>query len=126
MTAKTKAGEGARGTLKREAKSERDYYIRARARLMGLTSKAVRALNEALGSENDAVKLAAAREVLDRAFGKAAATVQHNVTTVDLTALHLEAVRALAGQSVTRPDVLDRLDNPKAAPVLDLKPVQSV
>jgi hypothetical protein len=107
------------------ADREAAYLVRARQRLLGLTSKAVKALNECLDSPNESVKLAAAKEVLDRAMGKAMANVQHNVTTLDLTSLHLEAVRALAGHGGGQAAaVLDHVQGVRPVVTLDLDAVQ--
>jgi hypothetical protein len=68
--------------------------ILALKKLEGLTDKAIKRLGELIDDRNGSVALAAAKEVLDRNFGKARQNVQVEVTST--SAMHLAALQELA------------------------------
>jgi hypothetical protein len=71
--------------------------VRVLKRVDGMTMRAVEVLGELLESATDAVRLAAAKEILDRRFGKArASTAGNGEAQSDPGAMHLEALRILA------------------------------
>jgi hypothetical protein len=89
-------------------------------RLEGLTLKAVDALEKALDDESatHSERLAAAREVFDRAIGKAkqqtAISVEHNASphlsaliSLATSAVNQEQARIIDGQAIEIPRLLD-------------------
>lgn len=64
-----------------------------------MTDEALDVLRELLASNNESIRLAAARETLDRAQGKPRQVQQINVQATDMTALHLAALRTLANST---------------------------
>lgn len=74
------------------------------AMLVDLSEPAIRTLGELMQPDRpDMVRLHAAKEVLDRVDGKPRQAATLEVKT-DLTALHLDALRALAAQA---PEIID-------------------
>lgn len=72
--------------------------------LSGLSVPAIETLGELIRPEHPApVRLAAAKEILDRVDGKPRQAATLEVKT-DLTTMHLDALRALAAQA---PDLID-------------------
>lgn len=78
--------------------ARRSYHQR-HAILEQMTDEAFDVLRELLSSNNESVRLAAARETLDRAQGKPRQVQQVNVQATDMTALHLAALRTLANNT---------------------------
>ena len=76
-------------------KNARRSYQQRAVILEQMTDEAFDVLRELLSSNNESVRLAAARETLDRAQGKPRQVQQVNVQT-DITALHLAALRTLS------------------------------
>jgi hypothetical protein len=71
--------------------------VRVLKRVDGMTMRAVEVLGELLESGTDAVRLAAAKEILDRRFGRPRASAAGNGEShSDPGAMHLEALRILA------------------------------
>lgn len=77
----------------------RRSYQQRHAILEQMTDEAFDVLRELLSSQNESVRLAAARETLDRAQGKPRQVQQVNVQATDITALHLAALRTLANNT---------------------------
>ena len=74
------------------------------AMLVDLSEPAIRTLGELIQPDKpDMVRLHAAKEILDRVDGKPRQAATLEVKT-DLTALHLDALRALAAQA---PEIID-------------------
>ena len=80
-------------------KNARRSYQQRQVILEQMTDEAFDVLRELLSSNNESVRLAAARETLDRAQGKARQVQQVNVQATDMTALHLAALRTLANNT---------------------------
>jgi hypothetical protein len=80
-------------------KNARRSYQQRQVILEQMTDEAFDVLRELLSSNNESVRLAAARETLDRAQGKARQVQQVNVQATDMTALHLAALRTLANNA---------------------------
>jgi hypothetical protein len=93
-------------------RARRNYHQR-HAILEQMTDEAFDVLRELLSSQNESVRLAAARETLDRAQGKPRQVQQVNVQATDMTALHLAALRTLATSTqaidITPNKVLDHV-----------------
>lgn len=72
--------------------------------LVGLSESAIVTLGELIQPDNaPAIRLAAAKEILDRVDGKPRQQATLEVKT-DMTTLHLDALRALAAQA---PELID-------------------
>ena len=82
-----------------QSRRRRRTYQERQAALEYMTDEALEVLRELLSSNNESVRLAAARETLDRAQGKARQVQQVNVQATDMTALHLAALRTLANNA---------------------------
>lgn len=80
-------------------KNARRSYQQRQVILEQMTDEAFDVLRELLSSNNESIRLAAARETLDRAQGKARQVQQVNVQATDMTALHLAALRTLANNT---------------------------
>lgn len=78
-----------------QSRYQRRTYHQRQAALEQMADKALDVLVELLSSQNESIRLAAARETLDRAQGKPRQVQQVNVQT-DITALHLAALRTLS------------------------------
>lgn len=85
----------------RIAGAARDVHrLRMLGRLGELTDSAIDALASCLVDENPSIRLAAAKEVLDRQFGKPK-TEAHIVTAnFDASAAHLAALEALTAKAI--------------------------
>lgn len=81
--------------------------IRARVmnRLSGLSMRAVERMAALMESEDERIAFAAAKEIMDRRLGKPKQEAELKIETVDLTTLHLEALRRMA--ELTSPKVID-------------------
>ena len=90
----------------RIASANRDVHrLRMLGRLGELTDSAIDAIASCLTDDNPSVRLAAAKEVLDRQFGKPK-TEQHVITAhFDAGAAHLAALEALTAKALTADDV---------------------
>jgi HEAT repeat protein len=85
-------GPIARNTTRSKAKVLR--------RLDGVTERAVDTIIGLLDDPNPVIRLAAAKEILDRRFGRPRAAVDVRAAHVDLGAAHLDALRTLAERGV--------------------------
>lgn len=79
-------------------------------RLDKLTFKAVSVLGEALEDPDPRVRVTAAREVLDRRFGKPKQEAEVKLGNLDMGAAHLAALKALAEQGLRSMPVQPLLD----------------
>ena len=74
-------------------------------RIKGLTFRAIERMGKLMESDNEAVALNAAKDILDRGLGKArqnvAVDVQHSLSDMHLAALKVLSERARIAQSVT-------------------------
>jgi len=84
---------------RRRRNAARRNYQERQAILEQMTDEAFDVLRELLSSPNDSIRLAAAKETLDRSQGKARQMQQIDVRATDMTALHLAALRALANDT---------------------------
>jgi len=74
-------------------------------RIKGLTFRAIDRMGKLMESDNEAVALNAAKDILDRGLGKAkqnvAVDVQHSLSDMHLAALRVLSDRARIAQAVT-------------------------
>ena len=74
-------------------------------RIKGLTFRAIDRMGKLMESDNEAVALNAAKDILDRGLGKAkqnvAVDVQHSLSDMHLAALRVLSERARIAQAVT-------------------------
>lgn len=82
-----------------QARRRRRTYQERQATLEFMADEALDVLRDLLSSNNESIRLAAARETLDRAQGKPRQVQQVNVQATDMTALHLAALRTLANNA---------------------------
>lgn len=90
--------------------------IRLQGRLDGLTGKALTALERAL-DEGGNVSVSAAKEILDRAWGRARQQVQVSGTVEHSHQVHLEALRMMTQRQI------EATQGP-VGPVIDAKPLE--
>ena len=80
-------------------------YAQMARRLEDMTPRALTRLSKLVESENEAVSLAACRDILDRSLGKAkqnvAVAVTHSLADMHLAALRVLSDRARIAQAVT-------------------------
>lgn len=74
-----------------------------KVRLQNLSTKAVDALEQALGSPDDRVRIVAATALLDRAFGRPAQQADVTKTAVDTSHEHLQALLRMAKRRAAEP-----------------------
>lgn len=74
--------------------------IRVMKRLGNLSMRAVQVLEDALSDPDARVRVTAAKEILDRRFGKPKQEQEVTVQTSDMSAMHLAALKALAEQGL--------------------------
>jgi hypothetical protein len=82
-----------------QVRRKRRTYHERQAALEFMTDEALDVLRELLASNNESIRLAAAKETLDRAQGKPRQVQSIDVQASDLTALHLAALRTLAANT---------------------------
>lgn len=70
--------------------------------LDGMSVRALKRMGELVESEDERVALAASIQLVDRRFGKPKQETEIKVESVDLTALHLEALRRMAELTAPR------------------------
>ena len=90
---------------------------RLQSRLNGLTHKALDALESALTDDNGATRVAAAREILNRAWGKPRQQVQVEGSVKAVHEIQLEQLREMT---------LKQLQGSNAGPVIDHNPLNSL
>lgn len=83
-------------------------------RLGSLSSKAVAVLEAALDDPDPRVRVVAARDILDRRFGKPKQEQEVTVQGTDLSAMHLAALKMLAEQGLR--------SLPEPGPLIDATP----
>jgi hypothetical protein len=91
---------------------------RMQGRLDGLTGKALSSLERAL-DEGGAVSVSAAKEILDRAWGRARQQVQVSGTVEHSHQVHLEALRMMTQRQI-------EATQGQAGPVIDAKPLETL
>lgn len=74
--------------------------LRVMKRLGNLSLRAVQVLEDALSDPDARVRVAAAKDILDRRFGKPKQEQEVTVQTTDMSAMHLAALKALAEQGL--------------------------
>lgn len=85
----------------RLASANRDLHrVRMLGRLGELTDAAIDAIASCLTDDNPSVRLAAAKEVLDRQFGKPKTEAHVITATFDASAAHLAALEALTAKAI--------------------------
>lgn len=83
-----------------QARFRRRTYHQRQAALEYMTDEALDVLRELMEPENPpGIRLAAAKETLDRAQGKPRQVQSIDVQATDVTALHLAALRTLAASA---------------------------
>lgn len=101
----------------RIAAANRDVHrLRMLGRLGELTDSAIDAIASCLTDDNPSVRLAAAKEVLDRQFGKPKTEAHVLHATFDAGAAHLAALEALTAKALAA-DV--------APPMIDATPIDT-
>lgn len=66
------------------------------ARMNGMSVRAVERLGELMESDDERIAFAASKEILDRRLGRPKQEAEVTVNNVDVTALHLAALRTLS------------------------------
>ena len=104
--------------LQKVERARKMQYARLQVRLNGLTDKALTALERAL-DEGGAVSVSAAKEILDRAWGRARQQVQVSGTVEHSHQVHLEALRMMTQRQIEQ-------SNGQTGPVIDHKPLETL
>lgn len=90
---------------------------RMQSRLNGLTHKALDALESALTDDSGATRVAAAREILNRAWGKPRQQVQIEGSVKAVHEIQLEQLRQMT---------MKQLQGTNAGPMIDAKPLETL
>lgn len=88
--------------------------VRVMKRLGNLSMRAVQVLEDALSDPDPRLRVVAAKEILDRRFGKPKQEQEVTVQGADLSAMHLAALKMLAEQGLR--------SLPEPGPLLDVTP----